>query len=73
MIENGKIADSNAQVGYIEIHDIEEGNETHCCLYCKHRPPEDVQNDGKFDCPRRPQSCGDLNSRDYYDCWEGDK
>jgi len=50
--------------------DFYNDNDIWCCYYCKHRPPKDIQNVGKFDCPRRPQSCGDLNSRDYYDCWE---
>ncbi|MCL2062060.1 MAG: hypothetical protein FWH03_05490 [Firmicutes bacterium] len=73
MIENGEITNDNAQVGYIEIHDIEEDDEKHCCFNCKHRPPEEVQNDGKFDCPHRPQSCGNLNSREHYDCYETPK
>jgi len=45
-------------------------SEAECCYNCKHRPPEEIQSDGKFDCPRRPQSCGNLNSRQHYECWE---
>ena len=75
MIETGGLNIANAQKGYLDIGDMYDVSEPEVvvgafCFDCKHRPPEHIQNEGYFDCPRRPQSCGDLNSRDYYDCWE---
>lgn len=40
------------------------------CFICKHRPSENIQNDGAFDCIHG-DCLGNLNDRGDWDCFEG--
>ena len=39
------------------------------CFICKHRPPEEIQNDGAFEC-EYADCLGHLNDRGDWDCFE---